>query len=153
MKKAKLHGSGRKYRRLPASARAVLRQPFGRKIPFANRIKKLKTINLKNSFGWHYSIDDLGPKMDSNFPDAISRSGLFLPFNLPRTSHFVVAGIRRDPLRSAAMVCVLFIICRHCHRHHQHHRMLFLHCTLISMLDRRTLGCIAAGILEYISLR
>ena len=33
MKKTKLHGSGGKYRRLPASAQAVLRQSFGRKRP------------------------------------------------------------------------------------------------------------------------
>ena len=33
------------------------------------------------------------------FPDAISRSGLFLPFNPPGTSNFVVAEIRCDRLR------------------------------------------------------
>ena len=35
----------------------------------------------------------------AGFPDAISRSDLFLPFNSPGTSNFVVAKIRCDSLR------------------------------------------------------
>ena len=39
------------------------------------------------------------------FTDAISRSGLFLPFNPPGTSNFLVAKIRCDPLRSLTIAC------------------------------------------------